>query len=95
MLKVVGVQRKTGVYEGNNYDNLVLHCLNDETKPPCIAGAACEIVKVKFAEVGQVFGGLIKTDQDFRSLIGMAITPFYDRYGRVLRADISEYIERG
>lgn len=95
MLKIVGVQRKSGTYEGNAYDNIVLHCLNDDVKPPCIAGGACEVIKIKHAEIQQVFGGLVSTDEDFRSLIGQAVIPFYDRYGRVLRAEITDYIERG
>ena len=27
MLKIVGVQRKTGKYEGYDYDNINLHCV--------------------------------------------------------------------
>lgn len=95
MLKIVGIQRKSGEFQGNRYDNIMIHCINDESKPPCIAGGVCETLKVKYADLGAVFGGLISNDSDFRSLVGMAITPFYDRFGNVLKADISDYIERG
>ena len=95
MLKIVGIQRKSGDFQGIHYDNVLVHCLNDETKPPCIAGGACETIKIKAEEIGQVFGGLIANDSDYRSIIGMAIEPFYDRYGRVLKATISDYVERG
>lgn len=95
MLKIVGVQRKSGEFQGIHYDNIIVHVLNDDPKPPCIAGSTCESIKIKVVDVPSVFGGLISSDSDYRSLIGMAITPFFDRYGRVLKADISDYIERG
>ena len=34
MYIVYGVQRKTGEYQGNHYDNLVLHCLNENPTRP-------------------------------------------------------------
>lgn len=95
MLKIVGVQRKTGEFQGIRYDNIMVHCINDDAKPACIAGGACESIKIKSEDVGRVFGGLVSNDSDFRSLIGMAIEPFYDRYGRVLQATITDYEERG
>ena len=95
MLKIVGIQRKSGDFQGIHYDNIMVHCINDDPKPACIAGGACESIKIKSEDVHQVFGGLISNDSDFRSLIGMAINPFYDRYGRVLKADVSDYVERG
>jgi len=95
MLKIVGVQRKTGEYQGNHYDNIMIHCLQDECNPPCIAGSITEFIKIKYAELGQVFGGAMKTDNDFRALIGMQLIPFYDKFGRVLRAEVVDYVEKG
>lgn len=88
MLICKGVQRKTGEFQGNKYDNVMLHCLNTTPSSPCIAGDACETIKIKSAEVYQVFGGLIKTDADWRELIDQAIQPFYDRYGRAVQVQL-------
>lgn len=95
MLKIVGVQRMGGEFQGKPYDNLYLHCLNDAPSKPTIAGDVCETLKIKWAEKSQVFGGLVETDSDLRALIGSAATPFYDRFGRVLRVEIGDYISRG
>lgn len=83
MLTVKGVTRKTGVYEGNNYDNHYLHCLNDSPTDNTIAGEVCEVLKIKTANVAQVFNGAVKTDADWRGLVGMKIRAFYDRYRNV------------
>lgn len=95
MLKIVGVQRVSGDFNGNHYDNINFHVLNDAPSRPTIAGSTCEIIKVKTADIPAVFGGLISTDPDYRSVIGMALNVFYDRYGRVINATVSDYKERG
>lgn len=94
MLKIVGITRQAGEFKDRHFDNLYLHCLNDAPSRPTICGDVCEILKIRFSEVGQVFGGLVSNDSDLRALIGQAVTPFYDRFGRVLRAEISDYIPR-
>lgn len=94
MYKIVGIQRKTGNWQGRDYDNINFHCLNDTPSTPTIAGSVCEIIKVKHALINQVFGGLITNDSDYRDLIGMEIIPFFDRYANVVRAEIKT-IERG
>lgn len=81
MLTVKGVQRKTGKFEGNNYDNYYLHCLNDSPSKPAIAGSVCEVIKIKANQLVDVFSGQIRTDDDWRSLVGVKIRPFYDQYG--------------
>ena len=88
MLKIVGVQRKSGEFQGKQYDNIMLHCLNDEPSTPTIAGDVCESIKLKASEISYSLGGLVKNDADYRALIGMGCVPFYDRYGRCIRCDI-------
>lgn len=90
MYKIVGIQRKTGTFQGRDYDNINFHCLNDTPRMPTICGSVCEIFKIKYALIGQVFGGLISSDSDYRDLIGMVIVPFYDQYGNVIRAEIEK-----
>lgn len=88
MLILSGVQRSHGVYEGNTYDNYLLHCLDStpfssESKP-LLCGAVTEVVKVRASDVRSVFGGLIGSDSDFESLLGYGVKVSYDRYGRAV-----------
>lgn len=90
MLIVKGVQRKAGTFDGHSYDNFNLHCLNTQPSSPCIAGDACEIIKVKADQVLSIFGGLIKSDADWRALIDQPIEPYYDRFGRAIKISLSD-----
>ena len=88
MYKVMGVQRKSGEFQGTHYDNILLHCLNDSPSKPTMAGDVCEIVKIKAANFGNVFGGAVKNDKDLRDLVGLSIYPYFDRYGSCCRVEI-------
>ena len=88
MLYVKGVQRQTGNYEGKQYDNILLHCLNDNPANPTICGAACETIKIKTQLVSEVFGGLVNNDNDLRALMDQPIIAFYDRFSRVQKVDL-------
>lgn len=98
MLKLFGIQRKTGVYEGNSYDNIMLHCLDDAPystqNAQLIGGQVCETVKVRAADVRNVFGGLISTDDDFVSIIGQGLQISYDRYGRPVQISFVDIPDR-
>ena len=95
MLTVKGVQRVSGTFEGREYDNLNLHCLNDTPSREMINGSACEIIKVKWCDLLAVFNGLVKNQADVSSLVGLSITPFYDRNGRAVRIDFDNNKEGG
>ena len=88
MLKIVGVQRKSGEFQNKHYDNIMLHCLNDSPSVPTIAGDVCETIKLKASEIGYSLNGFVKNDADYLALIGMGCVPFFDRYGRCIRCDI-------
>lgn len=68
MYTIIGKERKTGIYEGNVYDNTLLHCSYD--KKNC-EGVAVVTFKVKTANLCDV-------------TIGQVIMPFFDRYGNVI-----------
>lgn len=88
MLTLIGVQRKTGNYEGNAYDNFNLHCMNDSPQTPTICGNVCEVVKLKAVRVRDAFDGLVANDSDWRDLIGAHIRVSYDRYGNAEHIEI-------
>lgn len=88
MLKIMGVQRQNGEFQGKHYDNIMLHCLNDQPSRPTIAGDTCETIKLKTSEIPYSLGGYVKNESDYRALIGMGCVPFFDRYGRCIKCDI-------
>ena len=90
MLTLIGVQRKTGNYQGNDYDNFNLHCINDAPLNPTICGDVCEVVKLKAGRVKDAFDGLVANDNDWRGLIGSRIRVSYDRYGNAEHIEIVE-----
>lgn len=90
MLKVIGVARKYGTYEGREYDNFMMHCVNDSPSVAMIGGSACEIVKIKAQNLRGVFGGLVTSDKDWRDLIGAIVRVHYDRYGNPEEIEIVE-----
>jgi hypothetical protein len=97
MLILKGVQRKIGVFQGNSYDNYILHCLDttpfssDSSRLVC--GSVCESIKVRSSEIRNIFGGLIGSDSDFDSLLGYSVCVSYDRYGRPVQVSFSETLE--
>lgn len=70
---VVGKKRSQGEYNGNSYDNVVLHCECDFLGDNC-EGSETVIVKVK------------SSDCSFDSIpLGSDIQPIYNRFGKVDR----------
>ena len=71
---IIGIKRKTGNYEGRDYDNLYLHCtyLDDGM----LEGVATTVVKIKQEHV------------DEQLKCGDKVTFFYDRYGNAVKVNI-------
>ena len=90
MLTLIGVQRKSGQYNGNVYDNIVLHCSNDCPNTSTICGDVVETYKIKVQKVRDVFDGLISSDADWRELLGKKIEVFCDRYGAPQKIIVKE-----
>lgn len=92
MLKIVGVQRKTGKYEGYDYDNINLHCVEDNpTSDSVICGSICvKPIKIKVQTVREVFDGLVTGDDDWKALLGARIRVYCDTYGKVQRVEVVE-----
>lgn len=88
MLNVVGVQEKKGNYQGVDYHNVMIHCINDNPAVNCF-GQTTETLKVKFALVKEVFGKPMSS-ADWQNLIGEAIKVTYNRFGNVDEVRIIE-----
>ncbi len=87
MLQIVSLKHKTGSYEGNNYDNYVIHCVDYEsTNKVLIFGPDTEDIKIKadvFAmELGRNIAMLnspaVKRVEDIE---GLLIVPIYNKFG--------------
>lgn len=92
MYKIIGFARRTGNYEGYDYDNINMHCVNLETEG-MIGGNPVEIIKIKVSTVKDVFDGLVQNDNDLRSLIGSTCRVMFKRGGKY--AEIVEIKDQG
>lgn len=89
-MKIIGFTRSVGTYEGYDYDNYCMHCI-DSARSDMIAGDGVTVVKIKVSEfwgvfedfVDSVFGGDIPDDADImRELVGKNCKVLYDRRGK-------------
>lgn len=74
MTKYLGRERKMGTYEGNDYDNMVLHFQTDEKPRGWIEGDMTFSLKVKSAMLDDVLMKDVKP--------GTAVMIRYNRYGQ-------------
>ena len=70
-LSVIGIVHSVGEYEGNKYDNYVLHCIKPADAEKGQKGQLCEIIKIKASLLDEV------------PELNSFIIPYYDRFGRV------------
>lgn len=54
LFRYIGMERKSGIFEGRNYDNAILHFESDERTSSWVEGGICVTVKVKYAELPQI-----------------------------------------
>jgi hypothetical protein len=86
-MKVIGIIRKSGEYNGHAYDNYTLHCTTEDENA---IGEITETVKVKAVNFYQVFGET-PSERFFSSLIGVEIMPYYDKFKNLVSVNISGY----
>lgn len=91
IMKVIGIQEKSGKYEGHDYHNFILHCTKKEEGS---FGVITELVKIKYSEAPEVFNAVVSSSF-FQSLIGKDIKYFCDKYGRVIDVRIFEPAKAG
>lgn len=68
----------------NEYDNLVLYILTDET-PKDGFGKETKIEKVEWDRVGEVFGKELETLDDLKHLVDNQITLYYNDKKKIER----------
>lgn len=77
-MKVVGVGRSKGNYEGFDYDNYIVHGLEDDKN---VVGQRATYVKVKADVFHRDLSSI--TDADMSKLLGLMVDFGYDKYGKV------------
>lgn len=77
VLKVVGITESKGTFEGNPYDNIVLHCANDIELGKGF-GQFTQVVKVKRSLMLQNWNMA-----DLKGLVGKSVEVYYDKYQKV------------
>jgi len=82
-MNVIGIARKSGEYQGKNYDNFVFYCAYPAESKNSV-GQITEAVKVNRNRIlnGECFGNAL-TDDDVYSLVGENLSFGYDKYANV------------
>ena len=80
----VGVCQKSGEFQGQKYDNLILFCTFEADG--MIGGDACKQFKIKVRNIPDVFEGFkspkpIKVPADASQLVGLDLKVYCDTYG--------------
>lgn len=72
MYTIIGIEKRQGVYEGNAYDNTILHCTY---KKQNVNGLCVLSLKVKTVNAPDL-------------KVGDNVNPMYDRFGNVVQLTI-------
>ena len=73
MYTIIGIEKREGVYEGNSYNNTILH--TTYTKQG-VNGLCVAALKIKTANCPPVN-------------IGDSVDPLYDKYGNIIHLNVS------
>ena len=80
--KILGYERKTGEYQGHQYDNIYLHAA---TVNPRVTGEQVDRVKVKTAMLNEV---LNQCGCSLNELVGQTVDLSFDRYSSLEYLDL-------
>lgn len=83
-MKIIGVKRSTGVYQGNNFDNVNLFVTYPLVSEQGV-GIKCECIKVKTSLFEKVLSE--KGFKSYENVLNKEVSVFYDRFGRVCEVD--------
>ena len=76
---ICGIAHREGEYNGQKYNNYMLHCLRNADEGKGEIGQISEVLKVS----SSVFEGLVGID------VGVNVLPLYDKFGRIIDLNIS------
>lgn len=85
--QIVSLKHKTGTYEGNAYDNYIIHVVDyDSTNKALVFGPDTDDIKVKADVFGIELGRNIAVLNDpsvkgVMDIEGLLISPFYNKFG--------------
>lgn len=89
-MKIVGVEHRSGNYNGHDYDNYIIHTLDEAPFGSCIAGGLTDLYKIKAKCVREAFGGEIEQESDFSKIIGRDVKILCDKYGNPLQIVLND-----
>lgn len=69
--RVIGVQRKSGEYNGSRYDNTVFSVVRPAVAEHQESGEICSLLKVKTSNLS------------VSVVVGDVVSPIYDRFGHI------------
>ena len=70
MYTIIGIEIRTGVYEGTAYDNTILHTTYKKENAENVSGCCVSTLKIKTAICPSV-------------ALGDGVDPLYDKYGNI------------
>jgi len=76
MYTIIGIEKREGVYEGNAYNNTILHCTYKKENAENCTGLCVATLKIKTAICPVV-------------KVGDGVDPLYDKYGNVAHLSVS------
>lgn len=95
MLQIVSLKHKTGSYEGNSYDNYVIHAVDyDSENKALVFGPDTEDIKIKAEtfgiELGRNIAMLNSPDvKRVEDIEGLLIVPIYNKFGNCTGFNLS------
>lgn len=76
MYQIIGIEKREGVYEGNAYNNTILHCTYTKENAENLVGKCVATLKIKTAICPAVH-------------VGDSVDPLYDKYGNVAHLSVT------
>lgn len=81
--EIIGIEKKTGEYQNKPYENYYFYCKN------LVAANICGITVTQFKISSKNIGEIIK-GYKLESMLGMKITPYYNKYQQVIKFDFAK-----
>jgi len=86
MMKVTGVQRSKGTYQGRDYDNYNIHGLTPFDAESA-SGHRAEVIKIKRTTLEELLEK-IPTDKEMFAWIGKDVMFYFDKYSNVMHFEM-------